>query len=67
LNSDTLPASVDVPVNVTVPADAAREPEIDKLEAMEKLRVVVIVPGMFRAKNAIVPAPAMDVPLPLSV
>ncbi len=52
-----VPDSVELALNVAVPAVAAKLPDTARSEAREKLFVVVMLPGMLKALKAIVPAP----------
>jgi hypothetical protein len=61
------PESVDVPVNVAVPADALSVPPTDRSDFIEKLFVVETDPETFKALNVIVPAPPMVFEAPLIV
>lgn len=60
-----VPLKLEVPVKVTVPADAVKLPLTERLEAIVKLAVVVMMPETEREAKFIVPAPDMvfDVPI----
>ena len=67
LNRLAVPLSEEVPVNVVVPADAVKLPLTLRAVLMERLTAVVTVPVILREEKVFVPAPLMDLDVPLMV
>ena len=67
LNRLAVPERVDEPANVAVPLVAVKLPATERLELIEKLLPVEMLPGTFSALKTIVPAPLMVFAVPLRV
>ena len=62
----TVPESVEVPLNVMVPAEALSEPVTEIFEPIEKVLDVESEPVIFNAENDSVPAPEIVFAVPLN-